>query len=163
MIKGPALFSRPVPALLFILLMLALDQAIKTAVEVYLPMQQVVPVFPSFALYRTYNLGVAFSMLSGMSGWFIVGMRLAIVVFVLWIWRRSDPGHHFAHLGFAMIIAGALGNLLDRFIYGHVIDYLLFYVGTWSFAVFNFADSLITVGAICVLIQELFGVKSAKR
>ena len=58
MIKGPALFSRPVPALLFILLMLALDQAIKTAVEVYLPMQQVVPVFPSFALYRTYNLSM---------------------------------------------------------------------------------------------------------
>jgi len=162
MIKVPAVFARPLPAALFIAAALLIDQAIKAAVEMYLPLHQAVPVMPSLALYRTHNLGVAFSMLSGMDGWFIVGMRLAIVAFVLWIWRRSDPQHHFAHFGFAMIIAGALGNLLDRFIYGHVIDYVLFYVGSWSFAVFNLADSLITLGALCVLIEELLGARRSK-
>jgi signal peptidase II len=107
------------------------------------------------ALYRTYNLGVAFSMLSGMDGWLIVGMRLVIVAFVIWLWRRSAKDRWLAHLGFALIIAGALGNLVDRFLYGHVIDYILFHTDTWSFAVFNLADSFISVGAAAVILDEL--------
>jgi signal peptidase II len=107
------------------------------------------------ALYRTYNLGVAFSMLSGMDGWFIVGMRLIIVAFVLYLWHRTAKDRWLAHLGYALIIAGAIGNLIDRFAYGHVIDYILFHTETWSFAVFNLADSFITVGAGCVILDEM--------
>jgi signal peptidase II len=123
-------------------------------------LQEVVPVIPMLALYRTYNLGVAFSMLSGMDGWFIVGMRLVIVAFVIWLWRRTGKQRTFAHLGYAFIIAGALGNLIDRFLYGHVIDYILFHTETWSFAVFNLADSFITIGAGCVILDELMQPKS---
>lgn len=158
----PALFSRPLPVTIFVLLAVLLDQAIKQLVEAYLPLQEMVPVIPMLALYRTYNLGVAFSMLSGMEGWFIVGMRLIIVGVVLWIWRRTDKDRRFAHLGFAMIIAGALGNLLDRFLYGHVIDYILFHTETWSFAVFNLADSFITIGAGFVILDEILASKKAK-
>ncbi|KAI1693426.1 signal peptidase (SPase) II domain-containing protein [Ditylenchus destructor] len=114
-----------------------------------------VPVAPFLALYRTYNLGVAFSMLEDMHGWFIVSMRLVIVVFVLWLWRKTAADRTFAHLGFAFIIAGAAGNLLDRFFYGHVIDYILFHTQTWSFAVFNLADSFITIGAACVSAKHI--------
>ena len=160
--ERPALFSRPVPILIFIVVAVLVDQIVKIAVDRYLPLQEAVPVVPMLALYRTYNLGVAFSMLSGMDGWFIVGMRLVIVAFVLWLWRRT-PGHRWlAHTGFALIIAGALGNLLDRFLYGHVIDYVLFHTQTWSFAVFNLADSFITVGAGCVILDELLMPKKAK-
>jgi len=157
-----ALFSRPLPVLAFVVLAVLLDQVIKQLVEAYLPLQEMVPVIPMLALYRTYNLGVAFSMLDGMDGWFIVGMRLIIVGFVLWIWRRTASDRRFAHFGFAMIIAGALGNLVDRFLYGHVIDYVLFHTDTWSFAVFNLADSLITVGAGFVILDEILASKKAK-
>jgi signal peptidase II len=150
-----ALFSRPLPILIFIVLAVVLDQIVKTAVDRYLPLQEAVPVIPMLALYRTYNLGVAFSMLSGMDGWLIVGMRLVIVAFVVWLWRRSSKDRWLAHLGFALIIAGALGNLVDRFLYGHVIDYILFHTETWSFAVFNLADSFISVGAAAVILDEL--------
>ncbi|SIR12969.1 signal peptidase II Aspartic peptidase. MEROPS family A08 [Rhizobium sp. RU35A] len=153
----PTLLSRPVPILAFVCAAVLLDQVIKIAVEALLPLQEAVHVLPFFALYRTYNLGVAFSMLSDMEGWFIVTMRLVIVAFVLWLWQRTPKDRTFAHTGFALIIAGALGNILDRFIYGHVIDYLLFYTQTWSFAVFNLADSFITIGAGCVILDEILG------
>jgi len=160
----PALFSRPVPILIFIVVAVILDQAVKIMVDNWLPLQvdRPVPFIPMLSLYRTYNLGVAFSMLSGMDGWFIVGMRLVIVAFVLWLWRHTPNYRWLAHLGFALIIAGALGNLIDRFLYGHVIDYILFHTETWSFAVFNLADSFITVGAACVILDELLMPKKAK-
>lgn len=160
--EKPFLFSRPLPVLIFVVLALIADQAIKIAVEHLLPFEQAVPVAPFFYLYRTYNLGVAFSMLSGMDGWFIVGMRLCIVAFVLWLWRRTPADHRFAHTGFAMIIAGALGNLADRFLYGHVVDYILFHTGSWSFAVFNLADSFITVGAFFVILDEFLRGRNRK-
>ncbi len=151
----PALFSRPLPILIFIVIAVILDQIVKIAVDHYLPLQEAIPVIPMLALYRTYNLGVAFSMLSGMDGWFIVGMRLIIVAFVLYLWHRTAKDRWLAHLGYALIIAGAIGNLIDRFAYGHVIDYILFHTETWSFAVFNLADSFITVGAGCVILDEM--------
>ncbi|ASY61497.1 Lipoprotein signal peptidase [Sinorhizobium sojae CCBAU 05684] len=153
------LFSRPLPITLFIVIAVAADQLLKYLVEAFLPFQQAVPVMPLLALYRTYNYGVAFSMLSGMEGWFIVGMRLAVVAFVLWLWRRTPKDRFFAHLGYAMIIAGALGNLVDRLLFGYVIDYILFHTDSWSFAVFNLADSFITIGAGAIILDELLQAK----
>ena len=162
-LERPTLLARPLPILIFIVIAVALDQIVKIVVDHTLPMQEPVHLFPMLALYRTYNLGVAFSMLSGMDGWFIIGMRLIIVAFVIWLWHRTNKQRTFAHLGYALIIAGALGNLIDRFLYGHVIDYILFHTETWSFAVFNLADSFITIGAGCVILDELIQPKNADR
>ena len=107
------LFSRPLPVVVLILLALLLDQAVKFAVETWLPFQEPVHVMPMLALYRTYNYGVAFSMLSGMEGWFIVTLRLFVVGFVIWLWRQTPKERGFAHAGYAFIIAGAFG------IFGH--------------------------------------------
>ncbi|KQO77175.1 signal peptidase II [Rhizobium sp. Leaf262] len=159
----PALFSKPIPAIALIVFALIADQIIKLLVEAYLPLQQMVPVMPYLALYRTYNLGVAFSMMADMEGWFIVTMRLVIVAFVIWLWRKTDKDRTFAHLGFALIIAGAAGNIFDRFLYGHVIDYILFHTDTWSFAVFNLADSFITIGAGCVILDEILHARATQR
>jgi signal peptidase II len=147
-------FSRPGPILALVLVAILLDQLTKIAVDHYLPLHEAVPIMPFLAFYRTYNLGVAFSMLSDADGWFIVGMRIVIVGFVIWLWRRTSPAHLFAHPGYALIIAGALGNLIDRFAYGHVVDFVLFHTETWSFAVFNLADSFITIGAGLVILDE---------
>ena len=155
--------SRPVPVAIFIVLALILDQAVKMAVEAYLPMHEAVAMLPMLALYRTYNYGVAFSMLSGMDGWFIVGLRLVVVAFVIWLWRQTPKARGVAHAGYALIIAGALGNLIDRFLFGYVIDYILFYTETWSFAVFNLADSFITIGAGLVILDEVLMYRKRDR
>ena len=152
-----SLFSRARPAVLLIIALLILDQVTKIAVDHYLPLQEPVDLLPVLALYRTYNTGVAFSMFADTSGFIIVGLRLAIVAFIIWLWMRTPAARWVAHLGFSLVIAGALGNLLDRFLYGHVIDFVLFHVGTWSFAVFNLADSFITVGAVLIGFDEIFG------
>jgi signal peptidase II len=157
-----AFLSRPLTAVIVIIIAVILDQAIKIAVEMYLPMEEPVHLLPVLALYRTYNLGVAFSLLSGMEREWIIGMRLVIVAFVIWLWRRTPKDRPFAHIGFALIIAGAIGNLIDGLIYGHVVDYVLFHTETWSFAVFNLADSFITVGAGFVILDELFGPKKSE-
>ena len=157
------LLSRPVPVAIFIVLALIIDQAVKMAVEAYLPMHEAVAVLPMLALYRTYNYGVAFSMLSGMDGWFIVGLRLVVVAFVIWLWRQTPKARGIAHAGYALIIAGALGNLIDRFLFGYVIDYILFYTETWSFAVFNLADSFITIGAGLVILDEVLMYRKRDR
>ena len=157
------LLSRPVPVAIFIVLALILDQAVKMAVEAYLPMHEAVAVLPTLALYRTYNYGVAFSMLSGMDGWFIVGLRLVVVAFVIWLWRQTPKARGVAHAGYALIIAGALANLIDRFLFGYVIDYILFYTETWSFAVFNLADSFITIGAGLVILDEVLMYRKRDR
>lgn len=160
MTERASFLSRPLAALIVIVVAVVLDQVVKIAVENYLPMEEAVSLLPVLALYRTYNLGVAFSLLSGMEREFIIGMRIVIVAFVVWLWRRTPKDRAFAHAGFALIIAGAIGNLIDGFLYGHVIDYILFHTATWSFAVFNLADSFITIGAGLVIIDELFGPKT---
>lgn len=154
-----ALLSRPLAATLFIAVAVILDQIIKIAVEAYLPLNEAVPVVPMLALFRTYNLGVAFSLLSGMEREVIIGMRVIIVAFVMWLWRKTAANRPLAHGGYALIIAGAIGNLIDGIVYGHVVDYVLFHTQTWSFAVFNLADSFITIGAGLVILDELFGPK----
>lgn len=157
MSQARSLFSKAVPAFLLILAALILDQASKIAVDHFLPFQQPIDLLPFLSLYRTYNTGVAFSMFAGASGIFIVGMRLAIVAFVVWLWVKTESHRFFVHLGYVLVIAGAVGNLVDRFLYGHVIDFVLFHTATWSFAVFNLADSFITVGAVLIGADEIFG------
>lgn len=153
--QAPTL-SKPLPAILAIAAGLVIDQATKYLVETNLPIEEAVPVLPVLSLYRTFNEGIAFSMLSDQSGLMIVVMRLVIVSAVIWWWQRSPNAGWLLHVGFAMIVSGAIGNLIDRFLYGHVIDFVLFHVGNWSFAVFNFADAMITMGAVCVGFHELF-------
>jgi signal peptidase II len=155
--------SRPIPVVVVILLALAVDQVVKFAVEMWLPFQEAVHVMPMLALYRTYNYGVAFSMLSGMETWFIIALRLFVVGFVVWLWRQTPKARGVAHAGYAFIIAGAFGNIIDKVIFGYVIDYVLFYTETWSFAVFNLADTFITIGAALVILDELLLLRRRDR
>jgi signal peptidase II len=131
------------------------DQAIKILVEHSLPYQQMVPVLPFLALFRTYNTGVAFSMFNASESLWLFVMSVAVVAFVLFLAWKTESTQRFARLGFALVVGGALGNLVDRGIHGHVIDYVLFHTPVWSFAIFNLADAFITVGAGLVLLEEV--------
>jgi signal peptidase II len=142
---------------------IALDQGIKVLVEADLPWQQPVDLLPFLALFRTYNTGIAFSMLSSLGDTGLIVLALAVAAFVIWLAARTDPRQVAARIGFALIVGGALGNLIDRAVYGHVIDYVLFHTPVWSFAVFNLADAFITVGAALVILEEFIGWRSQPR
>jgi signal peptidase II len=133
---------------------IGLDQLIKWLVETRLEFQILVDVVPFLSLYRTWNQGIAFSWLWGVDDRFLIIMTSVIVVFVMWLARQTKVENWLARLGFCMIIGGAVGNLIDRVYYGHVVDYVLFHTQTWSFAVFNLADAFISVGAAAIILAE---------
>ena len=135
--------------------LIALDQLVKWLVETRLPFQELVDFIPFISLYRTWNQGIAFSMLWGLNDVALIVITLGITGFVSWLASRTPIEKTAARLGFALIVSGAIGNLIDRSAYGHVVDYILFHTESWSFAVFNFADACISVGAALIILQEL--------
>jgi len=135
----------------------ALDQWIKFLVETRLAMYEQVDLIPFLALYRTFNTGVAFSMFSSFGDVGLIVISLAVVAFMLYLASHTTSSQVVARIGFALVVGGAIGNLIDRAVYGHVIDYVLFHTPVWSFAVFNLADAFITVGAAMVLLEEFLG------
>jgi signal peptidase II len=130
------------------------DQICKWAVERSMPFQVKYEILPSLALFRTYNEGIAFSMFSGLGATPLIVIALFVCAFVAWLWHDSPAKRGLSHFGFALVIGGAIGNLIDRIRFGHVVDYFLFFIRDWSFAVFNFADAAITIGAGLVLLDE---------
>jgi len=125
---------------------------------------QRVPVIDGF-LYRTlaFNRGAAFSFLADGSGWqrwFFVLLAIGIcVALVVWLARTPRRDWRTA-LPLALIIGGALGNLVDRIHAGQVTDFVLVYFGDWAYPAFNVADSCITVGAVMLVVFSLFGGKA---
>jgi len=134
------------------------DQWVKHLVETGLPWQRMVEIMPFLALYRTYNTGIAFSMLAFLGANGLILVSLVVAVFMLYLAARTRTEQVVARTGFALIFGGAVGNLIDRAVYGHVIDYILFHTPVWSFAVFNLADTFITLGAGLVILDEFVGV-----
>jgi len=114
-----------------------------------------------FDLVLAYNPGAAFSFLSNASGWQrYLFVALALVVsFVLVLFLRR-AGSAALHLGLALILGGALGNVIDRLVIGEVVDFLLVYHGSWSWPAFNVADSAISIGA-ALLILDSFRARRA--
>jgi len=151
-----------IPYGLIAILAVMLDQAIKLAVEAYLPMHEGLPVLPFLALYRTHNTGIAFSMMADFGSMGLVALTLVVTAFIVWIAARTDPRQVLARYGFALIIGGAIGNLIDRAFLGYVVDYILFHLPNWSFAVFNLADAFISVGAAMVVLDEFLVWRRAR-
>lgn len=131
------------------------DMAVKNWVETSLPFEQPVPVLPFVSWYRTWNEGIAFSFLSFLNDWVLVGITVLIILFVLWLWRGTSKKRWLSQLGFALVFGGAIGNLLDRVFLGHVVDFVLIHTDNWSFAIFNLADSYISIGAAAIVLDEI--------
>lgn len=138
--------------------LVVLDQYTKYLALHHLLAYEPIPLTSFFNFTLAYNTGAAFSFLNSASGWqklFFTGVASVVSVFLaVWLWRmpRSERWQACA---VSLILAGALGNLIDRLIRGHVIDFLDFHWGMHHWPVFNLADSVICVGA-AMLILELF-------
>ncbi len=160
--------TRVVPYLMWIALALALigaDQISKQYFEQNFEYLQRVNVLPVFDFILIYNQGAAFSMLADGAGWqrwFFMLLGLAASAFILYLLRKHREQPLFC-LSLALILAGAIGNVIDRTLYGHVIDFLLFYWNDAYFPAFNLADTFITIGAVLLVLDELLRYLRNKR
>jgi signal peptidase II len=142
------------------LLVLVLDQWSKLYFEGSLAMYQQIVVIPDyFSWTLAYNTGAAFSFLADSSGWqrWLFAAIAALVSGVLVLWLKRLKSHEtWLAVALALVLGGALGNLIDRVLYGHVIDFILVHwQNRWYFPAFNLADSAITLGA-AFLILDMF-------
>ena len=128
-------------------IVIALDQLTKYFVARDLERFESIPVMPHFNLVKLHNTGAAFSMFNKAPAAVFVLLSAAVSLGILWWLRRNPVGHRLLAAAFALILGGALGNAIDRVIRGYVVDFVQFYVGSWSFAAFNVADTAITIGA----------------
>jgi signal peptidase II len=138
------------------LVLVLLDQASKIMMSQFLLYGQSETITSYFNLVMVYNKGAAFSFLSDQPGWqryFFTAVSVIASLFILWMLRRNPTQRLFCW-ALALILGGAVGNLIDRIAYGHVIDFLDFHVGGWHWPAFNVADSAITVGAILFVLDE---------
>lgn len=138
---------------------LVLDQGTKWMVDHRMQLYQSIDLFPQFQLTYLRNEGAAFSLLSGAGGWqrwFFIGLALtASGLIIRWL-RQLPKGATREAIAWTLILGGAIGNLIDRILFGYVIDFLDVYYGAWHWPAFNIADSAITLGVGLLLIDTLF-------
>lgn len=146
--------ARLLSALSVVALAVALDQAIKHLVVATMQLGEAIEVLPFLAIFHARNEGIAFSLLDGFHGLGLAAISLIVLGFVGWLWWNTPANRRLTQFGFAIIVGGAIGNLIDRVSLGYVVDYILFHTPVWSFAVFNLADAFISVGAALILLDE---------
>lgn len=137
---------------------LLLDQASKHLVEALFEYAQIKTVIPGFFdLTLRYNPGAAFSFLADAGGWqryFFTGLALVVSVVLVFLIKKHQTETRYA-LALSLILGGALGNAIDRMVFGHVIDFLLFHWNNrWYYPAFNIADSAICIGAVLMVIDS---------
>jgi signal peptidase II len=149
-----------------VLLLWALDLYIKWTVTQQFNYAERLNVLPFFDLILVHNKGAAFSLLASQPGWqrwFLSIMASAISIWlVMWL-RRTPSTHTLLGLSLSLVLAGALGNLVDRVMNGYVVDYLLVYSPPYYFPAFNLADSVIFIGVVGLFIDFWQTEKAAKR
>jgi len=122
---------------------------------------EVIPIIPGFFnLIHVQNPGGAFGFFAeqspGIRKFIFLFLSSGVALFVLWLYRKTADSHIFLSYGLALIFGGALGNLIDRFRFGKVVDFLDFYVGTLHWPAFNIADSAITIGMGILIYHVIF-------
>ena len=162
--KKPSSSSSLLPWLGLALLLLIADQFTKVLILGYYRLGDTTYVTSFFNVVRAHNTGAAFSFLASASGWqrwFFTGIGFAAAVFIVWM-LKSHAGQKLFSFAMACILGGAIGNVIDRTLHGYVVDFLDFHYGGWHFWAFNIADSAISIGAICLVLDELQRVRRAK-
>ncbi len=144
---------------------IAIDQLTKWMAEASLEPGQPVAVMPHLDMTLSYNFGAAFSFLGDQNGWqrwFFAGLAVIVCLFIINWMRKLKKRQVWAALGLALVLGGAIGNLIDRLLYGKVIDFVSVYfdipfvMENYHFAIFNVADMAITGGAVLLVFLSLF-------
>ncbi|HSV53558.1 MAG TPA: signal peptidase II [Burkholderiaceae bacterium] len=146
------------------LIILIADQFTKVLILGYYQLGDSTTIAGFFNIVRAHNTGAAFSFLATASGWqrwFFTAIGVAATVFIVWM-LRSHPGQKLFSFALACILGGAVGNVVDRLLHGYVVDFLQFHWRGWYFPAFNVADSAITIGAACLILDELLRVRKSR-
>jgi signal peptidase II len=146
------------------LLLLMADQFTKVLILGYYRLGDATYVTSFFNVVRAHNTGAAFSFLQSASGWqrwFFTGIGITAALFIVWM-LKSHAGQKLFSFAMACILGGAVGNVVDRMLHGYVVDFLDFHYASWHFPAFNVADSAISVGAVCLILDELLRVRRAR-
>lgn len=149
------------------LVMLIADQVTKIMISTQMKLYESIELIPVFKITYVHNYGAAFSFLTDAGGWqrwFFSIIAITISGLLIWWLKKLPASNKLLGSAYALVLAGALGNLYDRLAYGYVVDFLHVFYKTWNFPVFNIADSAICVGAGLLLIDAFLEekVKSAK-
>ncbi len=143
---------------------LIVDQFTKVLILGYYQLGDGTPVTSFFNVVRVHNTGAAFSFLASAGGWqrwFFTGIGIVAAVVILWMLKTHAAQKLFA-FAMASLLGGAVGNVIDRVLYGYVVDFLDFHWKGWHFPAFNVADSAITLGAACLILDELLRVRRGR-
>jgi len=152
------------PWLALALIIILLDQFTKVLILGYYQHGDSTHITSFFNLVRVHNHGAAFSFLASSGGWqrwLFTGIGIGAAVLIVWL-LKSHPGQKLFALALACILGGAIGNVIDRVLYGYVVDFLDFYWKSWHFPAFNVADSAITIGATLLILDELLRVRRGR-
>ena len=156
--------GKMLPRLALAALIIIADQATKTLILGNFQYGDSHTVTSFFNIVRVHNTGAAFSFLAGASGWqrwFFVGLGVAAAGFIVWM-LRSHAGQRLFSFALSLILGGALGNVIDRLLHGYVVDFIQVHYGGWYFPSFNVADSAISVGAACLILDEILRVRRSR-
>ena len=152
------------PWLVLALILLIADQFTKVLILGYYQLGDSTLVTSFFNIVRVHNSGAAFSFLASASGWqrwFFTAVGVGAAVFIIYM-LRSHPGQKLFSFALACILGGAVGNVIDRLLHGYVVDFLDFHYAGTHFPAFNIADSAISIGAACLILDELLRVRRAR-
>lgn len=142
-------------------ILLMADQFTKILIVGFYKLGDATHVTSFFNVVRVHNSGAAFSFLAGAGGWqrwFFTAIGLLAAALIVWM-LKSHAGQKLFAFALACILGGAIGNVIDRILYGYVVDFLDFHWHGWHFPAFNLADSAITIGAACLILDELLRVR----
>ena len=156
--------SGMLPWLGLALLILIADQFTKVLILGYYRLGDATYITSFFNIVRVHNAGAAFSFLANAGGWqryFFTGIGIAAAIFIIWM-LKSHNGQKLFAFALACILGGAIGNVIDRTLYGYVVDFLDFHYAGWHFPAFNIADSAITIGAVCLILDEILRVRRSR-
>lgn len=152
------------PWLGWALVILIADQFTKTLIVGAYRLGDSTTVTSFFNIVRAHNTGAAFSFLAQAGGWqrwLFTGFGAAAALFILWQ-LRAHPGQKLFAFALSSILGGAVGNVVDRLLHGYVIDFFDFHWAASHFPAFNVADAAITIGAVCLILDELLRVRTAR-
>ncbi|MCX4187552.1 signal peptidase II [Methylophaga sp. OBS4] len=138
-------------------LVIVLDQLSKWLMSSLLDLHETVPVMPFFNFTLAHNTGAAFSFLSSAGGWqrwfFVVLALLVSTALIVWL-KRLDKAAKLEAASLALILGGAIGNVIDRLYHGYVIDFIDIFYGSYHWPAFNIADSAICIGAVLLIVDS---------
>lgn len=152
------------PWLGFAALLFVADQVTKSMILARYQLGDSTTITGFFNIVRAHNTGAAFSLLADSSGWqrwLFTGIGVAAAGFILWL-LRSHAGQRLFSFALAAILGGAVGNVVDRMMHGYVVDFLDFHLGGRHFPAFNIADMAISLGAACLILDELLRMRHNK-